>query len=153
MRQSRISGRAGYTLVEMGIVVFVLGLMTVLSYFKLQPALDHGKVNGAASVMATDLQYAQMVAAKQRKPVVVIVTSATQSYVIRDRANALIVFRTRYFGTATDYALDEFSGTSTTLEVFPTGVTRSTSTFTLGLRGFRKYVKFTRAGQIRVSAI
>ena len=107
-------------------------------------------MNGAASVVAADLQYAQLLAARQRKLVVVIVTSATQSYVIRDRANATIVFRTRYLGTDTSYNLDTFSSTATSLEIFPTGVTRSTTTFTVGLNGYQKQVKFTKAGQIRI---
>jgi competence protein ComGD len=144
---------AGYTLVELLIGLFILSLLSLVSYIRLKSGLEHGKVNGAASALAIDLQYAQQLAAQQRKPVVVIVTSATQSYVIRDRANATTIFRTRYMGTETDYTLDEFSCSTTSLEIFPTGVTRATTTFTLGLNGYRKQVKFTKAGQIRVSVL
>lgn len=141
---------AGYTLVELAVVLLALSIMSLLSYVRLKPALEHGKVNAAASVMASDLQYAQLMAAKGRKPVVVILTVATQQYIIRDRANWALVFRTRYLGSGTDYSLSSMSGTATTLEVFPTGVTRTTTTFTLGLNGYTRQVKFTKAGQIRV---
>src|ERR1051326_204786 len=141
----------GYTVIELLIGLFLLSVLSVLTYVRLQPNLEHGKVNGAASVLAQDLQYAQQLAAKQRKPVVVIVTSATKSYVIRDRANAAAIFRTRYLGSDTDYNLDEFTFSSSSLELFPTGVIRSTITFTVGLNGYRKQVTFTKAGQIRVS--
>jgi Tfp pilus assembly protein FimT len=135
----------------MSIVIAALSILSVLSYVKLQPALEHGKVNSAAAVMAADLQYAQLMAAKQRKPVVVIVTTATQSYVIRDRANAAVIFRTRYMGTSTDYSLDQMTGNpANSIEVFATGVTPATTTFTLGLHGYQKLVKFTKAGQVRV---
>ena len=131
----------------------VLGILSVVSYVRLQPALEHGKVNSAGAVLASDLQYAQFVAARQRQPVVVILTPATQSYVIRDRADAARIFRSRYMGADTDYNLDEFSATSSSLEIFPTGVTRSTTTFTLGLGGYRRAVRFSKAGQIRVLVV
>ncbi len=141
----------GYTLVELVIVIFAISILTVLSYFKLQPALEHGKVNAAASVLAADLQFAQVVAARQRKPVVVILTTATKSYVIRDRADATQVFRTRYLGASTDYSLDEFTGSpSNTVQIFSTGASTTATTFTLGIHGYHKTVKFTRAGQVRV---
>src|SRR2546425_9715559 len=108
VRKARISNRAGYTLVEMALGVVILGILSIMSYVKLRPTFEHAEVNGAASTLAADLQYAQLLAARQRKPVVVIVTSATQSYVVRDRADATLVFRTRYLGTDTSYNLDTF---------------------------------------------
>ncbi|MBI4500975.1 MAG: prepilin-type N-terminal cleavage/methylation domain-containing protein [Gemmatimonadetes bacterium] len=144
---------AGYTLIELLIGLFLLSLLSLMTYIRLQPGLEHGKVNGAASVFAIDLQYAQQLAAQQRKPVVVIMTAATASYVIRDRANASTIFRTRYLGNDTDYTLDEFDCTASSLEIFPTGVTRTTTTCTLGRNGYRKQVKYTKAGQIRVASV
>jgi prepilin-type N-terminal cleavage/methylation domain-containing protein len=145
------AARAGYTLVEMVIVICALSILSVMSYVKLQPSLEHGKVNSAAAVMAADFQYAQLMAARQRKPVVIIITTATQSYVIRDRSDASLVFRTRYLGANTDYSLDQMSGSpSTSVQVFATGITPVTTTFTLGLHGYQRLVKFTKAGQVRV---
>jgi prepilin-type N-terminal cleavage/methylation domain-containing protein len=142
---------AGYTLIEMAIVIVALSILSVLSYVKLQPSLEHGKVNSAAAVMAADFQYAQLMAARQRKPVVIIIVPATRSYIIRDRTNATQVFRTRYMGANTDYSLDMMTGNpSTSIQVFATGITPVTTTFTLGLRGYLRLVKFTKAGQVRV---
>ena len=147
-------GRAGYSLIELATVLVALSILSIVSYTKLAPALEHGKVNGAAAVMAGDLAYAQLLAARQRTPVVVIVTGATQSYVIRDRANGSLVYRTRYLGTDTSYNLDELSTSpASSLQIFPTGVTLQTTTFTLGLRGYKRQVKFTKAGQVRISKV
>jgi len=148
--RDRLRSTAGYTLVELAVVLILLGITSFISYIRLRPVLEHGKVNGAAAIMASDLQYAQMIAARQRKPVVVILTVATQQYIIRDRANASLVFRTRFLGAGTDYALDTMSGTATSLDVFPTGVTKTTTTFTLGLNGYTRQIRFTKAGQVRV---
>jgi len=152
VKKARISNCAGYTLVEMAVAIIVLSIVSVLSFLRLRPAMDHGKVNGAASVMAADLAYAQLLAARQRTPVVVIVTSSTEQYIIRDAPSGGAVFRTRYLGQDTDYSLDELSSTATSLKIFPTGVSTSTTTFTLGLRGYERQVKFTKAGQIRILA-
>lgn len=150
-----LRGTAGYTLVELATVLVLLSIMTFLSYLRLKPTLERGRVNSAAAVMASDLQYAQLMAAKQRKPVVVILTVATQQYIIRDRANASLVFRTRFLGSGTDYSLTSMScsgcsPTASSVEVFPTGVAKTTATFTLGLNAYTRQVKFTKAGQIRV---
>jgi Tfp pilus assembly protein FimT len=133
-------------------VLVVLGILGIVSVAKLRPALEHAKVNSAASVLASDLQYAQLLAARQRKPVVVIVTSATRQYIIRDRPVGGTIFRTRYLGQDTDYSLDSLTTTapSSRLEIFPTGVTVASSTFRLVLRGFSRTVRFSRAGQIKV---
>jgi prepilin-type N-terminal cleavage/methylation domain-containing protein len=151
-----LRGTAGYTLVELAVVVVLLGIMSLVSYVRLGPTFERGKVNGAASVLAGDLAYSQMIAAKSRKPVVVILTVATQQYIVRDRADASRVYRTRYLGSGTEYALNLMScsgcspASPPSLEVFPTGVSRATATFTLGLNGYTRQVKFTKAGQVRV---
>lgn len=147
---SRRRGLAGYALVELVIVLVVMGVLLAIASARLRPALEHSKVNAAASVLAVDLQYAQTLAARQRRPVVVIVVPGTEQYLIRDRPAGGTVFRTRLFGEDTEYTLDELNSTVSALEVFPTGVTRATTTFTLGLGGYRRQVTFTRAGQIRV---
>lgn len=147
---SRQRGPAGYTLVELAIVLVVMGILSALASARLRPALEHGKVNAAASVLAVDLQYAQMLAARQRRPVVVIVVPSTKQYLIRDRPAGGTVFRTRLLGQDTEYTLDELISTVSAMEVFPTGTTRAPTTFTVGLGGYRRQVRFTRAGQIRV---
>ena len=127
-----------------------MGLLLAIAVPKLRPALEHGKVNAAASVLAMDLQYAQMLAARQRRPVVVILDPSTRQYVIRDRPAGGTIFRNRLLGQDTQYMLDELNSTVSGMEVFPTGTTRALTTFTVGLGGYQRQIMFTRAGQIRV---
>ena len=131
-------------------VIALLGITSAVAVTKLGPSLQHGKVRGAAAVLVADLQYAQVVAARERRPVVVIVTPSTQQYMIRDRETAAIVHRTRSLGQNSDYLLDELTSTVSGLEVFPTGTTHAATTITVGMGGYRRQVIFTRAGQIRV---
>ena len=141
---------AGYTLVEMALVVLILGIISVMATNKLQPALQHAKVNSAAATVAADMQYAQLVAARQRKPVLLLVDQALKEYLIRDRDNATVVFRIRYLGADTDYGIDSLGADVSSMEIFASGVTRQNATFTVGLNGYTRQVRFTRAGQIRV---
>lgn len=137
-------------MIELAIVLIVMGIVLTLAIPRLRPVLEHAKVNSAASVLAVDLQYAQMLAARQRHPVVIIVDADTKQYLIRDRSVGGTVFRTRLFGQDTEYMLDELLSTTSGMQVFPTGITHASTTFTLGLGGYRRHVTFTRAGQIRV---
>lgn len=131
-------------------VLVVTGILLAMALPRLHPVLEHGKVNAAASVLAVDLQYAQMLAARQRRPVVVIVDPSTRQYLIRDRPAGGTIFRTRLLGQDTQYSLDELNSTVSGIEIFPTGITRSLTTLTVGLGGYRRQVLLTRAGQIRV---
>lgn len=104
-------------------------------------------------MLAADLQYAQTMAARQRRPVVVIVDPSTKLYVVRDRADATLVFRERFVGPETEHGLDSLGAAPTTaVELFPNGVARETTTFTVGRAGYVKEVRLTRAGQIRVES-
>ena len=152
MATSRIASGKGYTMIELVVVIVLVGMLTSLSVVRLGPALEHSKVRGAANVVAGDLQYAQILAVRHRRPITVIVVSSTQQYLIRDRDNPANVYRTRLLGADSDFTLDEVTGTPTSVELYPNGVARETMVITLGLRGYQRNVRLTRAGQIRILA-
>ncbi len=150
MRMSRIARIAGYTLIELVVVIVIAGILMSVGVVRLAPAVLHANVRAAANVVAGDLQYAQNLAVRYRKPIAVIVASATKQYLIRDRDDATNVYRTRLLGPETDFGLDELTSWPTSVELFPNGVARETMVVTLGLGGFQREVRLTRAGQIRI---
>ncbi len=150
MRMSRIARMAGYTLIEMVLVIVIAGILMSVGVVRLAPALVHANVRAAANVVAGDLQYAQSLAVRHRKPIAVVVASATKQYLIRDRDDATNVYRTRLLGPETDFGLDELTSSPTSVELFPNGVARETMVMTLGIAGFQRQVRLTRAGQIRI---
>jgi prepilin-type N-terminal cleavage/methylation domain-containing protein len=143
------TNRRGYTIIELIIVIAIFGVLLAIAYNRLGPALEHARVGRAATVLATDLQYAQMLAVRQREPVALIVNESLRGYVIRERDTAA-VHRQRFLGTDSEFLLDEFTATAPFVEMFPNGVATGTTTFTVGLRGYRRQVRITRAGQVRV---
>lgn len=151
VRGSSSDRRAGFTLVEMVFAIAVMAVLLSVGYWRMAPALERAKVRRAASVLAADLQYAQAVAARQRAPVVFLVTPSVQAYVIRDRANPATEFRKRYVGPDTDYSIETLAVLpSNAIEIFPNGVTPASTTFTLSRGAYQRQVRMTRAGQIRV---
>jgi type II secretion system protein H len=143
--------RAGFTLVELVMVVAIMAILTSVAFWRLGPSVRRSKVNRSASTLAADIQYAQLVAAQQRKPVVIIISEPLKSYIIRDSDSAQ-VFRERYLGEETDFGLDVLDATSTTVEVFPNGVVRNATDITVEIDDYRRKVRITRAGQIRITS-
>ena len=145
-----VRSRFGFTLLEVVIALAVVGVLMAVSIVRLVPAVERAKVRQASSIIAADLQYAQMIASRDRRPVVVIVTTAVQGYMIRDRSGSTI-YRTRFLGPTTDYGIQTLAVTpSTAIEIFPSGVARETTTFTATTNGYQRRVRITRAGHIRV---
>ncbi len=149
MRSGR--NRTGFTLVELVVVMAIMAILTSVAFWRLGPSVIRSKVNRSASTLAADIQYAQLVAAQQRKPVVIIISEPLKSYVIRDAASAT-VFRERYLGEDTDFGLDLLDATSSTVEVFPNGVLREAADITVEIEDYSRKVRVTRAGQIRITA-
>jgi prepilin-type N-terminal cleavage/methylation domain-containing protein len=145
------AGERGYTFIELAVVLVVVAVLTSIAYWRMGPGLLQARVNRAAWTVAADLQYAQLVAARERRPVVIIVSSSARSYAIREHSGTMI-YRQRFLGQDTDFRLDALDASPTTVEVFPTGVARETTTFRVRLRGYDRAVRLTRAGQIRITS-
>ncbi len=152
MGNARFRTVAGYSLIELLFVMVVLGILLAITYVKVGPTLERARVRGAAGVLATDLQYAQALAARYRTPMVFTVDATQKTYQIADRGGAN-VYRLRNLGAGGEYVLDQFTATPTAVEVFPNAVVAQSATYTLGLNGYRRRVTFSRAGQVRVATI
>jgi type II secretion system protein H len=138
----------GYTLLELLLVLVVMGLLTAYAFLRFGPALAHTRVRDAANVLASDFQYAQMLAVRQREPIVITFDGAGFTYTIADRGGS--AYRSRAFGPTTDYHLDELTASPTTVQLYPNGIAGANATVVVGLNGYRRQVTLSRAGQVRV---
>jgi len=142
--------RGGYTVIELAIVIVLASLLMSLAMWKTGPALQRARIRQVAATVSADLQYAQMIAARQREPVVVIVNPSLKLILIRSR-DGTTEFRRRFVGPGTEFGVTSLTVTpTTTVEVFPNGIATETITVTASTPGYTRRVRLTRAGQIRV---
>ena len=120
----RFGNQRGFTIIELVVVLSVSSILASFAILRIAPTLESNRVRRSAVKIATDLQYAQMIAARQRRPVVFIASEALRGYMIRDAASTT-VYREAYMGTDTEFNLDQLQATPTTLEIFPNGVVRN----------------------------
>ncbi len=146
----RTLGTAGFSVIELAVVTGVAGILLALAAYRFGPALEQAKARHAAAAVAADLQYAQMVAARDRQPVVVIVNSSLRLLMIRNRAGTTI-YRQRFLGDDTEFGLDTFSASPVnSVEIFPNGVATQTMTYAATKGTNSRQIRLTRAGQVRV---
>src|SRR5215204_4082085 len=93
-KRRRKNLRAGFSMLEMLIVLIVIGLLVQITVNKTSRIMRHERVNRAAQVLVQDLQNGFAMAGRQRAPVRLTFTPSTQTYVFTDRATGT-VFQTR----------------------------------------------------------
>jgi len=143
-------GTRGFTLVELVMVLSVTAIVASIAVWRMTPAYERAHIRRTAATVASDMQYAQMLAAQLRRPVVVIISEPMRSYLIRD-ASGSTIFRERYLGQDTEFDIDELEA-PTSIEIFPTGVVRAASFLIVRRNGLNRHVRISRAGRVNVYA-
>lgn len=141
--------RAGYTIIELLIVMITAGILMSLVIWRAGPALERARARQAVAVVAADLQYAQLVAARQREPVVVTVNPSLKLILVASRGGT--IFRQRFVGPDTEFRLETLDvDPVSSIEIFPNGAATSNLNVTAATNGYRRQVRLSRAGQIRI---
>ncbi|HEY0528608.1 MAG TPA: prepilin-type N-terminal cleavage/methylation domain-containing protein [Gemmatimonadaceae bacterium] len=143
-------GRLGFTLFELLVVVAIVGILATMAGPAMSRIVSHQRVNRAATVIASDLQNAFAVAARQREPVRIQADAATRSYQFVDRkTNAVLRIRT-FYGDTSEYRLSTLQFTPTTIDVFPNGVSSSALVINLTNGSYTRQITASTAGFVRV---
>src|SRR3990172_2191463 len=126
---ARSTRRGGFTLLEVLVVLTIMVILAGLGGVRLVSGFEHAKVRRTAAMLSADLQYAQGLAARQRKPVVVIFNPSLRFYIIRDRGSA-VVYRQRGGGDEPAPGLETRPPTpSPAVDFSPNGAPRPTPPF------------------------
>ena len=72
--------RIGFSMVELIAILSIIGILAAIGAPAISRIIRHNRVNRAATVIASDLQNAFAVAARQREPVRIQADAATRSY-------------------------------------------------------------------------
>ena len=140
---------AGFTLLELSIVLAILGVATAMTFPTISRMTTHARVNQAAMVVAQDLSLASSAAARERKPIRIARGADRASITIAERAGGKVL-STRWLGKSDAYALDSIAFSVSPVDLFPSGMTSSALSVTLWAGGYSRQVTLSRAGWVRV---
>ena len=142
--------RKGFTLLEALIVLTMLGSLAAISMPRISAAIRQARLNRAATVMANDLQLALSLAARQRQPVQISASVATQTYRFTDRSSGTVLHQ-RTLGSGSDYHITSLSFSVAVLDVLPTGTVSGPLEIKVQTESGSRTISMSSAGQIRVS--
>jgi hypothetical protein len=111
----------------------------------------HNRVNRATTIIASDLQNAFAVAARQREPVRIQADAAGRSYQFVDRKTGTVLRIRTFYGDTSEYKLSTLTFTPATVDVFPNGVSSAPLTIDLANGDYAKQITASTAGFVRVS--
>ena len=140
---------AGFTLLELMIVILIFGTLSMASWPSVGRILTHSRVNQAARVVGHDLVVATSAAARQRRPVRLTLDAGSPSFTVSDRVSGTTLWQ-RSLGRDTEYGLDSVTFSASPIDLFPNGFTSSALTVTVWARDYSRRVVLSRAGWVRV---
>ena len=146
-----LRARAGYTLIELAVVMIVGGIITTMSIGKVHTLLSQQRVVHAATAVQNDLEAAFQIAGRNRKPVQIAYDAGKQRFTIGERGGAAMYYRRTNLGKDA-YG---FNSTSVTVSrspvaVFPNGLAEDTLLITFSSNGITKKLRMSRTGLVQV---
>lgn len=143
--------RLGFSMIELIIVVSILGIMATLIGTAIPRMIRHNRVNRATTVIASDIQNAFAVAARQREPVRIQADNVGRSYQFVDRKSGAVLRIRTFYGDASEYNLDSLTFTPATIDVFPSGVSSTPLSIYISNGDYSKQITASTAGFVRVA--
>lgn len=137
-------------MLEMLIVMIIVSVLVGIAIPKMGRIIRHERVNRAAQVVVQDLQNGFAMAGRQRAPVRLTITPATQTYVFTDRASGTVL-ATRVMSKGADYSLTSMSASPTTIDILPNGIGSAAFIITLVNGDYSRTVSASTAGFVRMT--
>ena len=145
-----LRARAGYTLVELAIVMMVGGVVSSISIGKVHALLSQQRVMHAATAIQNDLEAAFQIAGRNRKPVRIVWTPSTQQFSVADRTGSMFYRKTSLSQQAYGFTASSITCSTWSLDVYPNGFAADTMLITLNLNGVTKKLRMSRTGLVQV---
>lgn len=142
--------RAGFSLLEMLMVVLILGIAASIATPAVSRSIRHDRVNRAAALVMADFQNVFAVAGRQRAPVRLSANNTARTYTVTDRKSGSVI-RTRDFGSKSEYGLTALVLSPATIDVFPSGVSSAALSATISGGDYTRRVTASTAGFVRIS--
>ena len=141
--------RSGLTMVELLLVITVVGIVTAIGLPNVNTTIRQRRVIAASSALASDVEAAYTLAARQRRPVRLTYQSSTGEVRVADRASGT-VYRRRALRMSSEYHLDGVTMLPPVVDVFPTGLSSAAFSVRLTNGSFQRQIVVGRTGLTRV---
>lgn len=143
--------RAGFTVLELVVVMFVAVLVTGMSMGKLHDISNQQKVIRAASVLRTSTEAAFALATRNRKPIRMTWDASTMQFQVTDRAGTTVFRRIVLNSPAYNLPSGSVTVSASPVEVFPDGLASDTLTIVVNANSVVDTIRVSRAGMVRVT--
>jgi prepilin-type N-terminal cleavage/methylation domain-containing protein len=144
--------RAGFSMLELLVVLVITGVVTGLSMSRFSAYLAHERIAKAAIGIADDLRMAFAIPGRIRRPVRIWCDTTKMQMTVTDRAQSTTyrktAFGSRYNLRSTNVA---YYPSSSWVEIFPNGFASDTMVITLTAGGYTERIKVSKGGMVQVT--
>jgi Tfp pilus assembly protein FimT len=137
-------------MIELIAVAVIIAIMAMIGGPAMSQIVRHTRANKAASIIASDLQNAFAVAARQRQPVRIVADEATKSYQFTDRRTGAVLRIRTFYGDTSEYRLTQLRFQPATVDVYPSGVSSAPIVIDLANGDYARRITASSAGFIRL---
>ena len=145
-RRSRAA--AGFSLIELLLVVVILGLLAAAGLPKINLITRKEKATRAVYQVQSDIERAFAIAARLRKPVRLVFTSSSRLYQVVDDVGGTVRL-TRRLDRNSDIGVDLIETRPTSITINPNGVASDTLNVEITSINTTRQLSMTRVGLIR----
>jgi Tfp pilus assembly protein FimT len=142
--------RRGFSILELLIFVTISGTVIAMAMPKVNSALRQRRVIAASVAVASDLEAAFSLAARNRRPMRLSYDASSGEVRVSDRA-AGTVYRRRPLRASSEFGLSAVSASPSPVDFFPNGLTSAGLTITLTNGAYTRRVIVTRTGLTRIT--
>ena len=136
-------------MVEMGLTIVIVALLTAISMPRIGTLLSHSRVNQSTAVVASDLETAFAIAGRQRRPVRLNCVCDSVLYRVVDRAGGTVRLNRKLLGDD-ESGVTALTFSTTPVDIFPSGVASSQLTVTISAGTYSRQITMTTGGQVRI---
>jgi prepilin-type N-terminal cleavage/methylation domain-containing protein len=142
--------RAGFTLLELMVVVVIMGVVGTMSAGRIHALIIHQRITRAASSVQNDLEAAFATSSRNRRPVRIAWDAASRQLNVTDRAGTNTYRHTNLGREPYGLTSGAVTVSSASVEVFPTGLANDSLVVTISLENITKRVHMSRAGMVQI---
>lgn len=156
MRHSPPRRRGGFTFLEILVVFIVFTAAAMISVRSVGDTLRRDRVAKAAAVVASDIEQAFSIAARQRLPVRMVIDRDSRKLTVVDRNTPTLIYKTRSFAKGGAYEIDSLYADTARMEIMGTGLATNAMQLKLIIKTtggalYQRTVQVSKGGLVQVN--